>query len=383
MLKRLVGLLAACATLLPGASLSMVTTSNTSSSRAIALVQLATGGDRVSALQFDLTYEAALGMSATVGTVAAGAGKSLYVSEVSPGHLRMLVVGQNSALLEDGVVASLSLSADTSTIPGSSVLDFGGAIASDPAGQRVQVTTTGGSLIPWTTTNLPTVGVFPHLAIGGGWKSSFTLLNLASSPSSARLNFWDDQGVPQVVRLTFPPDQEIPSQTASVLEVMVPAQGLVVVETDTELDSSVRVGSVELQAPPGISGTASFSHQQDTGQSIEAVVPLETRQPTSFVQPFDNTRGFMTAVALSNSSSAASTSVQVIARDRLGNQLLTDSIPLAAHGHLSFSLIDKYANLGGQRGTLEFLNPSGAAIAVLGLRFNSDGTFTSVPAQVR
>lgn len=347
------------------------------------MVQLATGGDQVSALQFDLTYEAALGMSATVGAVAARAGKSLYVSEVSPGHLRVLVVGQNSSLLEDGVVASLSLSAAASAIPGSSALDFGNAIASDPAGQRVGVTTTGGSLTPWTSTNLPTVGVFPHLATGGGWKSSFTLLNLTSSPNSARLNFWDDQGVPQVLRLTFPPDQGFPAQTASVLEVLVPAEGLVVVETDTELDAPVRVGSVELQAPPGISGSASFSHQQDTGQSIEAVVPLETRQPTSFVQPFDNTQGFMTAIALSNSSSAASTNVQVIARDRLGSQLFTDSIPLAAHGHLSFSVIDRYNGLGGQRGTLEFLNPSGAAIAVLGLRFNSDGTFTSVPAQVR
>lgn len=383
MLKSLIGLLAGCATMLHGASLSIVTTSSTSSSRVIAEVQLASGGDRVSAVQFDLTYEAALGMSATVGAVAVGAGKDLFVSEISPGHLRVLVVGQNSSLLDDGVVASLALSASAFPVPGASTLQFESAVASDPDGQRVGVTTTGGTLAPWTNTNWPTVGVFPHLATGGGWKSSFTLLNLTSSPSLARLVFWDDGGVPQVVRLKFPPDEGLPAQTASVLEVTIPAQGVMVVETDTEPDSTVRVGSVELQASTGISGSATFSHQQDTGQSMEAVVPLETRQPASFVQPFDNTQEFMTAVALSNSSGSASTGVQVIARDRLGNQLFTDAIPLAGHGHLSFSVIDKYAVLAGQRGTLEFLSPSGGSIAVLGLRFNSNGTFTSVPAQVR
>ncbi|MGC4053268.1 MAG: hypothetical protein QM757_28525 [Paludibaculum sp.] len=347
------------------------------------MIQLATGGDRVAALQFDLTYEVALGMSARAGAVATGAGKSLYASEVAPGRLRVLVVGQNSSLLDDGELVSLSLSVASSTISTGSVLGFENAIASDPAGQRVGVTSTGGTVMPWTSTNLPTVGVFPHLAAGGGWKTSFTLLNLASAPSLARLNFWDDQGAPRVLQLAFPPDQGLAPQTASALDVTIPAQGVVVVETDTALDSAVRVGSAELQAPSGVFGSATFSYQQGTGQSMEAVIPLETRQATSLVQPFDNTPGYVSAVAVANSSALAPASVQVIARDRLGNQLFADTILLPAHGHSSFSLVDRYAGLGGQRGTLEFVGSNGGAIAVLGLRFNENGVFTSVPAQAR
>ena len=384
MLRMYVGLLASWMTVLHGASLSVVTSSATSGSTAAVAVQLSADGDRVSALQFDLTHDASLGMSITGGGTTAVAGKSIFVGQVAPGHLRILVAGLNSSVLEDGVVASLSLFAVASTATGNSAVDVGSAVASDPSGQRVELTTgSGGNVVLGASANLPTVGVFPHMASGGGWKTSFTLLNLTSTARTARLNFWDDQGAPLILPVTFPSEPALSAQTASVVEVLVPAEGLVVVETAALPDSPLAVGSAELQASTGITGSATFSHQLETGTSAEASVLLETRQPASFVQPFDNTQGFATGVAVANMSGSAPANIQVIARDNLGRLLFTDAIALAPHGHGAFSLVERYLDLDGQRGTLEFLNQNGSAIAVLGLRFNGNGAFTSVPAATR
>jgi hypothetical protein len=56
--------------------------------------------------------------------------------------------------------------------------------------------------------------------------------------------------------------------------------------------------------------------------------------------------------------------------------ILTDNLTLVSSAHLSFSLTDRYPALIGRVGTME-IGSSGAA--VLGLRFNPSGSFTSVP----
>ena len=62
----------------------------------------------------------------------------------------------------------------------------------------------------------------------------------------------------------------------------------------------------------------------------------------------------------------------------------TDTIPLAANGHLAFTLaVDKYPAAANIRGTIEFDTPAGARIGVLGIRIPVAHTFTTLPALVR
>ena len=73
--------------------------------------------------------------------------------------------------------------------------------------------------------------------------------------------------------------------------------------------------------------------------------------------------------------------VPVVIRDDIGAQIGTDTLKLAANGHLSFLLVtDKYSAIANKRGTIEFVRPAGAQIGVLGIRIPVTNTFTTLPA---
>ena len=109
-------------------------------------------------------------------------------------------------------------------------------------------------------------------------------------------------------------------------------------------------------------------------------MPLENRNASGYVVPFDNTNGSATGVALANVSAQALNTALTI-RDDTGAVILTDTLALPAMGHASFNLIDRYASMTAQRrGTLEFRTPSAGQISVLGLRFNATGAFSTIPA---
>src|SRR5262249_49718370 len=114
----------------------------------------------------------------------------------------------------------------------------------------------------------------------------------------------------------------------------------------------------------------------------EAVVPLETRNAASFVLSFDNTSGFVTGVAMANTSTQSSF-VQVVIRDDNGVILQSNSVALVALGHNSFDLAARFSVTAQRRGTVEFQPPAGGGISVLGIRFNPAGTFSTVPAMAK
>jgi hypothetical protein len=144
----------------------------------------------------------------------------------------------------------------------------------------------------------------------------------------------------------------------------------------------VLVGSAQLAATGAVDGFAIF-HQIVTAQ--EAVVPMETRNASSYLLAFDNTNGVVLAVAVANISAQAG-NVGVILRDETGAQIGTGSIAMQPNDHKAFGLSDPTygfpvtANL---RGTAEFDTPAGGQISVLGIRTTPLGmsnTFTTIPA---
>src|SRR5262245_3184204 len=96
--------------------------------------------------------------------------------------------------------------------------------------------------------------------------------------------------------------------------------------------------------------------------------------PKGVIFPFDNRNGFATGVAIVNVGSAGV--VPITVRDSVGTVLLTDNVAFGSATHISFSLTDRYPGLAGRVGTVEIGSPTAA---VLGLRFNPSGSFTSVP----
>lgn len=71
----------------------------------------------------------------------------------------------------------------------------------------------------------------------------------------------------------------------------------------------------------------------------------------------------------------------MVVRDDTGAQIATDTLRLAANGHLAFTLrIDKYPVTVNIRGTIELDAPAGAEIGALGIRIPIAHTFTTLPA---
>jgi hypothetical protein len=225
--------------------------------------------------------------------------------------------------------------------------------------QQPNVTVTGGSMA--------------QVASGGGWQTTFTLVNTGSSSAQAQLNFFDNNGNALSLPLTFV--QSGTNTTAvSINQTVAPGDELLILTSGSNTGASV-VGSAQLTTDGSVGGFAIFRFNP-TGQ--EAVVPVETRNARAYVLAFDNTNGLATGLALANVSNQPA-NVPIVLRDDTGANLGTATIDLAAHGHTSFVLSTRYASVAGKRGTMEFDTPAGGQISVLGLRATPGGAVTTIP----
>ena len=219
-------------------------------------------------------------------------------------------------------------------------------------------------------------GSIAHLAAGGdGWQTTFVLVNTGTSATSATLSFFNDQtGFPLSLPLTFPQGATgvtVPEYTAQ----LAARASVIIVSSGTP--QLLVTGSAQLSSTGNVSGFVIFRHNNQ-----EAVVPLESRNAAGYIIAFDNTSGTATGIAV-NSVSALPANVPVIIRDDTGAQIGTDTLVLAANGHLAFTLVtDKYPQTANIRGTIEFDKPVGATIGALGIRIPPGvlATYTTLPA---
>ena len=238
---------------------------------------------------------------------------------------------------------------------------------------------------PGTLTSLPALanvgtsgGAFAHIAVANGWKTSFVLVNTGVSAAQAHLNFFDDGGNPLILPLSSPQPGGV-STVASSVDNTINAGATLVVESSGPDANPLQTGSAQLTTDGNVSGFAIFRYEP-TGQ--EAVVPMETRNASSYILAFDNTGGTATGIAVSTSSPQA-VSVPVVIRDDSGAQIGSGTIPLAANGHSAFVLGSQFPATAGVRGTLEFDASGGGPIGVLGIRTPPADTFTALPALTR
>ena len=230
-------------------------------------------------------------------------------------------------------------------------------------------------------TGLTSAGSITHLASAGYWTTTITLVNTSSSPAQARLSFFDDNGNPLALPLSFPQSSSAPAAgplLASTLGRTLQPGAQLVVQSTGPTSQPTLVGWAQVQTNGALGGFAVFN-QAIGNTNQQADVPLDTSNSGDYVVPFDNTNGSSTAMALANISAQAVTAAISIRNDA-GNVILSDTITLPAMGHRSFTLADRYGSITAQRrGTLEFTTPSPGLISVLGLSFNATGAFSTIP----
>jgi len=237
---------------------------------------------------------------------------------------------------------------------------------------------------PLTPPPPPFVGSMGHIAAEGNWTTTFTLVNKGAAASQAQLNFFGDASDPTgngplALLLVFPQPGVDPVTTASYGQTIA-ANASAIITTGGPQDPSGQTltGSAQMGAAGAVDGFAIF-HQNSPAQ--EAVVPMETRNASSYLLAFDNTVGVGIGVAVENVSAQAG-NVGVIIRDDAGKQIGSgSSLPIAANGHMSFILSTQFPSTANIRGTVEFDTPSGGQISVLGIRFTQPkNALTTIPA---
>lgn len=208
-------------------------------------------------------------------------------------------------------------------------------------------------------------GALPQIASAGNWDTLLTLVNLSPTAAEATLSFSGDSGNPLTLPFTFPQGSNR-AIAASTITQTVNGNAVLLLDTTGPDKEPASTGWAELLNSGDITGFAIFSNPFF---KWNAVVPLDARNASSYLVPFDNTGSLTTGVALANMAGKAG-NVNVVIRDDTGGQLHTGTIPLPALGHASFTLPDTYSSSAGKRGTVEFDTPAGGWISVLGLRAN-------------
>jgi hypothetical protein len=231
------------------------------------------------------------------------------------------------------------------------------------------------------------VGSMAHLAGEENWTTMFTLVNKGVNTAQARLSLFGDALDPTgngllLLPLAFPLQGPALPLLAASFDRTLGGNASLIVNTAGAQTLPVLVGSAQLAATGSVDGFAIF-HQVVTAQ--EAVVPMETRNASSYLLAFDNTNGLVLGVAVENVS-AQNAVIPVIIRDDTGAVISAPgtTISLGGSGHTAFVLSDP--NLGfpvtaDKRGTIEFDTPAGGQISVLGLRFTPpNNALTTIPA---
>ena len=217
------------------------------------------------------------------------------------------------------------------------------------------------------------VGTLAHIASGGGWVTTITLINLSTASVTARIQFYDDNGSPLTLPLDYP--QLGLSVFRSSEDLTIAANGSVVIETGVAVPRTL-VGWADVQARGAVTGYAIFRFNSPAGALSEGTVPLDTAESLSMALPYDNTRGFQTGLALVNQSSTDSIFIATLYNDA-GSELASFRGGLSALGHGSFFVHEMFPASSNRRGIIRL--QSEGAFTALGLRFNPSGSFTSVP----
>jgi len=214
--------------------------------------------------------------------------------------------------------------------------------------------------------------VFPQVVNGGGWKTSFFLVNLENHPVTFQILFLTDDGNDMFVPVG---GLGVVRQVSVTLDTAGSTEFETTGFSDTFPDSLQQGWALLSQTTSDTIGGMAIFRQRVFGKADqEATVPIVSQFDSHFVLLFDNTAGFTTGLAVANPTTD-SVSIPVTIRDQSGNVIDSQFIRLGSYSHTAFNLPDLWFSTLGRRGAIEF-QTSGFGVAALGLRAGA-AAFTS------
>lgn len=214
---------------------------------------------------------------------------------------------------------------------------------------------------------------FPHVVDGGGWRTSFYLLNQSGADADYTLFFRDDAGKPVLLHL-------IDGRADNQISGTAPAGGISILETTGKDADALNAASATLKsAPPGtVTGFTILRERAKGGPDFETSIPLVPSSVGKWTIPFDNTAGFSTGVALAVSClGQGSAPFSVLAFDEAGKQIGKASVNLPSGGHTAFLVADQLPAARDKRGVIRISYDT--PFSAVGLRFAPSGALATLP----
>lgn len=252
------------------------------------------------------------------------------------------------------------------------VAEFSSPVEVSALGLRASPRYTLASIEPIDTSSLPDAGTtstISQIADGGDWQTTIILVNTGSAPAPVSLRFTQPTGNPWALSV---------AGTGGISEYsdVIPAGGSRIIET-AGTAPTLSQGWGQVITSGSVAGTAIFRQRLSAVRDAEGAVPLSLSGIRQFVLPFNNTQGFVTAMALANQDPVQSTAVTVTLRDQNGTVLGNGTVNLAPSGRSAFVVPAQFPETVNVQGVAEF--SSNADLSALGLRYNPIGSFTSMP----
>ena len=249
--------------------------------------------------------------------------------------------------------------------------------------KTAQLTITAGPVVftidlVGTALEFQRVGVFAFFASGGGWKTTLTLENGSSFATKAHITFHPDAG-------SFAP--VLPGTIAGQVDVTINPGGSYMF--DAELTSAaVTTGWLDITAGGPLTGYEIFRWHSSGNPDMETTVMMDTdtSSTANVLIPFDETAGFHTAIATISvgpgnpnggyfGTIATDADGHLIAQNLYGSGGPSGRAYFAADLANLFSDHGDFSSIRGRRGFIELA----AGTSAIALRFNSSGSFTSLP----
>ena len=210
--------------------------------------------------------------------------------------------------------------------------------------------------------------IIPQVADGAGWSTTIVLANKTSSTQSVALSFNMDTANSATTPWT-PPFVEGVSQS----NISLAAGSTLFLHTPGTSDMLTQ-GWGQVDAAAGVSGYAIFTLRA-AGPAQDATAPAVSAS-TRILVPFDNSSGFVSAVAVANPTNAAET---VQANIRTSDGTFSGALTsLPAKGQTTFLMANQFPGTAGKSGLAEFYVASGS-ISIIALRANPSHAFTAAP----
>lgn len=206
-----------------------------------------------------------------------------------------------------------------------------------------------------------------HVVDATSFSTQFMIVNLDSAPVSFQFRFWDDNGN----ALKFPIQEGAAGELAGSL-----APGGITLAQSPGNSATLMQGSAEVASNGRISVLANLYRSSGSGGTDAEASVQAAPSAASVMLPFDNTQGYATGVAVTNTNATQTIQVTVTLTPE-GGSATTNSFVLPPHGHTAFVLATNYPSAAGARGSVRF-STAFADLAVTGLRFSPKNSFSSL-----